>query len=318
VLDEYDGLFTVPRKFKISLSACGDACGQPWINDLGLVAISKEGRWGFRVIAAGSLGPRPGAGVLAHKWRRADDVLPLVQAAIRLFDVHGDRENRGKARLRHVRERLGDQPFLDLLNREFDVAVGARAWPTISLPVTPDGPSARLALTFPNGDVTPAQAEALATLAALSDVHVRIGFHHQVLLFGARVERLDAAVRDRPALSAAAQPQPHVVACPGTRWCKRGLVDTNALANRLRAELAGRQPSAQTICISGCPNGCAHSTVAPIGLIGAVTREGGQVREAFRLLTGGDLGRSARLAQAAGAPLSADEVVDRVAKFLEP
>ena len=315
VLDGYAGLFTLPRKFKISLSACGESCGRPWINDLGLVAVAKEGRWGFRVIAAGSLGARPGAGIVAREWLGADEMLPLVLAAVHLFDVHGDRENRCKARLRHVRERLGDGPFLDLLGREFDAALGARAWPAVSLPVAPDGASARLALTFPNGDVSPDQADALA---ALADVQVRIGFCHRVLLFGARSEQIGASIGAQASLRAAAQPQPHVVACPGTRWCKRALVDTNSLANRLRMELARRLQPSPAVCISGCPNGCAHSAVAPIGLIGAVAREGGQGREAFRLLTGGDLGRSAKLAEPVGGqPMSADEAVGRVAAIVK-
>jgi sulfite reductase (ferredoxin) len=316
VLDAYAGLFTLPRKFKISLSACPEACGRPWINDLGLVAAEKAGRWGFQVIAAGSLGARPGAGIVAFDWLAADSVLPLVHAAVHLFDVHGDRENRGKARLRHIRERLGDRPFLDLLNREFDAAVGARAWPTASLPIVPDGVSARRVLTFPNGDVTLEQAKALAVLAGQADMQVRISLHHRVLLFGPSLERLDAAVRDLPVLRAAAETQPLVVACPGTRWCKRALVDTNSLANRLRTELAAKLPHVQTICISGCPNGCAHSAVAPVGLIGAASREGDEVREAFRLLTGGGLGCNEKLAQPAGGPMSADEVVARVAAIL--
>jgi len=316
VLDEYEGLFTLPRKFKISLSACPEACGHPWINDLGLVAAAKEGRWGFQVIAAGSLGPRPGAGLLAFEWMDAEKVLPLVWAALHIFDVHGDREHRGQARLRHIRQRLGDRPFLDLLAREFDAAAGSRPWPTVVLPVAPDGPAARMALTFPNGDLAPDQAEALAAVAMQADVRVRIGLHHQVLLFGADTERLGAALRGRPALEAAARPQPHVVACPGTRWCKRALVDTNALANRLRAELAGKLPPERMICISGCPNGCAHSAAAPIGPIGAVAHEGGTRRDAFNLFVGGDLRRSVRLAAPEGPPLSADEAVGRLSARL--
>ena len=46
----------LPRKFKISVSGCREACGRPWINDLGLVA-NPDGS--FRVVLAGSLGAEP-------------------------------------------------------------------------------------------------------------------------------------------------------------------------------------------------------------------------------------------------------------------
>ena len=52
----------LPRKFKISVSGCREACGRPWINDLGLVA-NPDGD--FRVILAGSLAQNPTLGCLS-------------------------------------------------------------------------------------------------------------------------------------------------------------------------------------------------------------------------------------------------------------
>ncbi|MHC4985704.1 MAG: hypothetical protein ACYTFO_06055, partial [Planctomycetota bacterium] len=111
-LEATDGIYDLPRKFKIALS-CGPDCGQPWINDLGFIARHDDNGWGFTAIGAGSLGAKPGTGLRLFDRLEADDVLPLVQAAVAIFAEHGDRENRRQARLRHVRERLGDQAFLD-------------------------------------------------------------------------------------------------------------------------------------------------------------------------------------------------------------
>ena len=49
----------------------------------------------------------------------AKQAVAFVLAALRLFHAEGDRHNRAKARLRHVRERLGDATFLERLEREF-------------------------------------------------------------------------------------------------------------------------------------------------------------------------------------------------------
>ena len=110
-LEAMDGTFTLPRKFKIALS-CSHSCGQPWINDLGLVAKNVGGLWGFQAVIAGSLGPIPATGVTFADFVPAGDCVALAAAALKVFAAHGDRANRNKARLRHVRQRMGDQAFL--------------------------------------------------------------------------------------------------------------------------------------------------------------------------------------------------------------
>jgi sulfite reductase (ferredoxin) len=309
VLEETEGVFSLPRKFKISLSACREGCGQPWIQDLGLVAEKGEGRWGFRVIGGGSLGPRPAAGILLHEWLPAEDVLPLVVSAVRFFAAHGDRANRRRARLRHVRERIGDEAFRQELADGLAAARSERSWPAVNLVEAGGGWGARLVLTFANGDVSPEAADALADLAETDGLKVRIAGHHRVIVFGRDSKSLRARVEKAGALRAAAQPQPSVVACPGKRWCSRALADTNGLADRIRERFTGALGPAQAVCISGCPNGCAHSHVADIGLVGVVRSEGGRPVDGYDLLVGGGMGRSARLARLEARKLCADEVI---------
>ncbi len=308
LLHVYPGLYSLPRKFKISLSACSAACGRPWINDVGLIAIRKEGRWGFQVIAAGSLGPRPATGMLCFDYLPAAHVLPLVLAAVRVFDAHGDREHRSAARLRHVRQRMGDAAFLELLKGEFDKAVSEQPWPAVQLQASAASPAEHwLALTFPNGDAWPEAADALADLADRDGIAVRIATNHKVIVAAADEEELRQAVAQHGALARAAEAQPCVVACPGNRWCKRGLVDTNRMADAIRQGLPSSYRG--TVAISGCPNGCAHSAVADIGLIGQLkTNAAGQRDEAFHVMHGGGMGRDSRLGQSAGI-FPADEVI---------
>ena len=117
----------LPRKFKISVSGCREACGRPWINDVGLVA-NPDGS--FRVILAGSLGAKPDLGLLVYDSLPLDDVLPLVVAVLRLFHAEGDRTNRSRARLRHLRQRLGEETFRsrvdELLKKRNRKAIGPR------------------------------------------------------------------------------------------------------------------------------------------------------------------------------------------------
>lgn len=312
-LEGMAGIYALPRKFKIALS-CGEDCGQPWINDLGLVATSRGGPWGFRVIAGGSLGPRPATGILLMDWLEAQDAPPLAVAAVRLFEAEGDRENRGKARLRHVRQRVGDAAFVAMLSAGLAAAKAERPWPQLTLAPMADGWRQQARLTFADGSVTPEAAEAIARVAALPGAAVRIDTRHRVLVFGADVA---GAVAAEAALAEAARPQAAIVACPGTHWCARALVDTRAAAAAIRRELAGAIPLDAMICISGCPNGCAQNAVADVGLSGrvATAADGGRL-EAFDISWGGGKGRSATLAAPAAAKVGVDRLGAEVRRSL--
>jgi sulfite reductase beta subunit-like hemoprotein len=56
--------------------------------------------------------------------------------------------------------------------------------------------------------------------------------------------------------------------------------------------------SAGPVRISGCPNGCAHTGVAAIGLSGRIKKnESGEKIEGFEVLTGGGMGKTSVLAK---------------------
>jgi sulfite reductase beta subunit-like hemoprotein len=316
-IDGLPGMFELPRKFKISFSACAGACGQPWLNDLGFVAERKEGHWGFRVIAAGSLGPVPATGIEAFDWLPADDVLPLVAAALRLFAEHGDREHRQRARLRHVRERLGNEAFASLVREGLAAARHEKTWPQANLAESVGGFNAQVGLTFPNGDVAPDAADAFAAIAGMEGFCVRIANDHRVIVFGRESKALQKTVGRFSALTEAARTQPLVVACPGTRWCSRALTDTNRLADAIRERLRGTKLPVPCVRISGCPNGCAHSSVAEVGLTGGLADAVGDKQEVYTLLAGGDVGRGSALAGVLRRRLSADDAVDQIVRLAE-
>lgn len=315
-MEAIDGIYSLPRKFKISLS-CSTDCGKPWINDLGFVAEVRDGQWGFIVTGAGSLGARPGTGILLYPWLAATDVLALVVAAIRLFAAEGDRSNRRKARLRHVRERLGDEAFRTLLADRFAAARSERQWPAVEVQTAGTRFAASATLTFVNGDVTPEAADALAALAEDPAAAVRIDIDHRVVVYARDADALARRLADLPALAAAAERQPTVVACPGKRWCRHAIVHTNELADRIRSEFAGRLPDGCFVALSGCPNGCAQPAVADIGLVGCVATVDDERQEAFNLLVGGGCGRDDRLAEPAGTKLTPAQVIAEIALRLD-
>jgi sulfite reductase (NADPH) hemoprotein beta-component len=164
-------------------------------------------------------------------------------------------------------------------------------------------------------------ADALADLADAGAI-VRIGIDHRVIVLAADAAVLDRHLAAHPALAAAARPRPNVVACPGTRWCSRGLADTNTLGDRIAEALSSR-PAANfadaslLIAISGCPNGCAHSAVADIGIVGGKNAVDGKTVEKYTVLAGGGKGATPALAQPVAAGLTAPQVVAEVVRLLQ-
>ncbi len=315
MIESDDQTYNLPRKFKISFSACGKACGRPFLNDLGFVlGRSRDGRWEFTVIGAGSLGPRPAAGIVLAEHLSPRDVPAMVRAGFALFAEHGDRENRSKARLRHVRQRMGDEEFLRLLRRGFEKARQSLAPFEDDLAPAADFPRHRT-LRFDGGNLTPDAAVALADLIDAADdaIRVRIGLDHRVEVFARADVPLDDLLAARPALAEAARPRATILACPGKRWCNRAIVRTDTLADRLRRELGDRLDADLTVSISGCPNGCSFSQAAPIGLSGCLAAaESGEKIEAFDVYAGGQLGCGPALADLRARRLPADQAVQAV------
>lgn len=314
-IEAVDGIYDLPRKFKIALS-CGPDCGQPWINDLGFIARRDDNGWAFTAVGAGSLGAKPGAGILLFDRLDPNDVVPLVQAAVAVFAEHGDRENRRRARLRHVRERLGDQAFVDMLTAAFEQSKAQPSQPAPARPEAPADFSGSLALTFANGDLTPEALAALGDLAARDDVLVRIDVCHRIMLFGTSDEALRDLAEACEPLRGAARPQASVVACPGRRWCKIALTDTNAMADRIRAECTDL-PADWVASVSGCPNGCAHSAAADVGLTGAVVTRDGERTDAYNVMAHGGRGRTNQLGQVIGSKIAPDDVVRTIRGLTE-
>jgi sulfite reductase (ferredoxin) len=282
-LEELSVVLNLPRKFKISFSGCKKACAKPWLNDLGFIA-QEDGL--FTVIGAGSLGPKPALGIELYKDLPARDALPLCIAAIELFNQHGDRENRRRARFRHIREKFGDVAFRTQLNNHFILSKERQAWPDIKPARNQNSdikPLFRLQLQ--NGNIDIAQAIELAELADPKGAILRINLEHGIELYGIENFQL-------PDSFARLAQNPIIVACPGSATCQRGLVDCWKTADSIREAFSGGNLSNVRINISGCPNNCGQSAVADISLVGMLRKENGRQEPYYRVLKGGGNGQN--------------------------
>ena len=103
---------SLPRKFKIALSGCKQDCALTPIHDVGLLAAKRaDGTIGFRMVAGGGLGSAPRIAQVLREFTPMDELLPSIEAVIKVFDTLGNRKNRNKARMKFVIEKLGFDEF---------------------------------------------------------------------------------------------------------------------------------------------------------------------------------------------------------------
>jgi len=128
----------------------------------------------------------------------------------------------------------------------------------------------------------------------------RLTAHQKVVLLGVAHDDIESVVGDLKAIDLDARPsnwRRSTMACTGIEFCKLAIVDTKQRAIDLVSELERRFPdldSPITINVNGCPNACARTQVADIGLKGMlVMDDDGQQVEGFQVHLGGALGLNA-------------------------
>lgn len=305
-IEQQSVVFGLPRKFKISFSGCRKACAKPWLNDLGFIAQS-DGR--FTVVGAGSLGPKPALGIELYRDVPAQKILPLCIAAVEFFEQHGDRQNRRRARWRHVRERFGDEAFKTELERRWQEMIARRSWPFASVRRGRDDLKQQCRLQLPDGDITPEQVLNLMDVIEAAGAEARIDLEHGIILYGLETIRIPEELIPMTMT-------PTIIACPGNSTCSRGLVNCQATAAKIRETFVGKNLSNVRIHISGCPNNCAQSAAAHIGLVGMLRKSDGKSVPHYQILSGGGNGANDTLAEPSGV-VPDEDVPASIGKLLD-
>src|SRR5215469_5792570 len=124
----------LPRKFKIAFDGCAhDDCIQGAINDIGLRAVIRDGRRGFRMIIGGGLGPLPTEAQLLDEFVPEERLLNRIEAVIRVFNQYGNRKNKNTARMKFILRERGLEWMKEQIEKEYaDILEnGGIAWPEV-------------------------------------------------------------------------------------------------------------------------------------------------------------------------------------------
>ncbi len=302
----------LPRKFKMSFSGCEADCAQGMMHDLGVVAVQKDGRYGFKVLAGGGLGHKPREAITVDEFVEEKDLLASIEAVVSLHHRYSDRKRRAKARIKFLVEKFGAQGFIKKYQDEFvrtKVALADKPHPvgvwSGSVPgsgsVSACGmgaPRQTLAqkqpglfvvpISIPIGDITPAQLRGIATLMHDTRVvEIRTTQDQNLMLVNVPQARLIAV---RAGLSVLGLGEPKtgddVVACPGTSTCRLGITSSKIIGTKISGGVNDLR-----IRASGCHNGCAQPETGDIGIYGEGNRLHGKLVPHYQMYFGGD-GRS--------------------------
>jgi sulfite reductase (NADPH) hemoprotein beta-component len=109
----------LPRKFKIAVSGSVTDRAAVGVHDIGLQAVEQDGEVGFRVWIGGGLGRTPIVGQLIRPFLPWQHLLTYMQAALRVYNLHGRRDNKYKARIKILVKDLTPQVFGEQVEQEW-------------------------------------------------------------------------------------------------------------------------------------------------------------------------------------------------------
>jgi sulfite reductase beta subunit-like hemoprotein len=141
----------LPRKFKFAFDGCEHKdCIAGAINDVGLRAVVRDGKRGFRMVVGGGLGPLPMEAQLLDEFVPEERLLNRCEAVVRVFNQYGNRKNRNTARLKFVVRERGFAWLREQIEKEYQgiLANGGIAWPE----QVPEGFGAYQSKPAPLGD----------------------------------------------------------------------------------------------------------------------------------------------------------------------
>jgi sulfite reductase beta subunit-like hemoprotein len=323
----------LPRKFKIAFSGCEDdgACAVAGIHDVGLIAQVRgnngTSRRGFKVLVGGGLGSLPTEAAVLADFLPEEELLPTVEAILRVFTETGNRKNKLMARMKFVLRAKGIEEFRRLVAEKRKVSQAPAETFVVPSPIRPSlvtiAPLSSSAaetqsdpeydrwaehnlmsqrqagygaiwIKLPAGTLHSNQMRGVADVLEKNELSgVRIAVNQDLVIPWVPFDRVRAVYDELRSLDLAipgARTISDVTGCPGATTCNLGITRSLTLADVLSRELDGySDPEIQKlrIKISGCPNSCGHHHIADIGFYGNVRKIGDQQAPYYQLLLGG-------------------------------
>lgn len=110
----------LPRKFKIAITGSPNDRAVTKAHDIGLRMVRNEaGEPGYEVIVGGGLGRTPMVGKTVRAFLPKADLLPYLEAILRVYNLSGRRDNKYKARIKILVHETGTEEITALIEEAF-------------------------------------------------------------------------------------------------------------------------------------------------------------------------------------------------------
>jgi sulfite reductase (ferredoxin) len=320
------------RKIKIAFSSSEDDTAYTFLHDFGFIPRIQDGQRGFKVVVGGGLGAQAILAQTAFEFLPEDQLIPFIEAGLRVFDRHGERTRRNKARLKFLIKEIGLETFLQLVEAERKT-LKAKSYKVDTSIISGGAPAAEhevpavtiedeqlyqdwlrtnvfeqkqegffgVYLKVPNGDIKVPEAHRIAALAEkYASQDMRVTMNQGLMLKFVRREALPYIYSElkvmgfgNPGFDSIAD----VTTCPGTDTCNLGVTNSMTLALVLEEVIQDEFrhlifDSEIKIKMSGCMNSCGQHMAAQIGLHGSSIKVGNLVAPAMQVVLGGGVDKS--------------------------
>jgi sulfite reductase (ferredoxin) len=315
------------RKFKMSFSSSDQDTALSYIHDLGFIPKIINGERGFKVLLGGGLGSQPSHAELLSEFIPVNEIIPTTEGILRVFDRHGERAKRLKARMKFLIKDIGRDEFLRLVDEEkkalshqvveidtaafeneipatlLEVPKGViedqaafEAWKKSNVIAQKQAGYVAIGIKVQLGDFYTDKARVLAELIKnYAANELRFSLRQDFLIRHVKEENLPFFYQELKKLDFVTlgyNTIADITACPGTDTCNLGIASSTGIAVELERVLTTEYPQYQnnkeiTIKISGCMNACGQHNMAHIGFQGMSINAGKLVAPALQVLLGG-------------------------------
>jgi sulfite reductase (NADPH) hemoprotein beta-component len=111
----------LPRKFKVAVNGAVQDRAAIAVHDIGLTVVYNEaGEIGFKVMVGGGMGRTPILGSVIREFLPREHLLTYVEAIMRVYNLHGRRDNKYKARIKILLKAIGAEEFARQVEAEWE------------------------------------------------------------------------------------------------------------------------------------------------------------------------------------------------------
>ena len=307
--------YHLPRKLKVSFSSSMADDAHATAQDLGFLAVKKDDKPYFKVFVGGGLGKNPALGLELDELISPNEVLYYVEGLVKLFMAEGDYNNKNKARVRYMVERLGKEEFIakfkefvnkEKENKELELTVDEVQYPNdneTTININDERVFSQKQKGYYSVYVHPVAGQIktqdlktlLKSLENCKDASLRLAMTEGIYIINLKGEEVEEVLTVSKPFSACTTLEKSV-ACIGVPACQMGIQNSQKMLNEIITYFRANSNddsilnAMPRIHVSGCMNSCGVHQIGTIGLTGKKKRVDGEMHDAFEIFVDGKYG----------------------------